>query len=171
MIVCVHNHKTSAHSATTRCAFSLIELMMTLTVMAIVAAIAIPRVANMMRRERLNQAGRRLCADIQLARVQAIRDKANTTVSFSPATKVYLVNGQKGNRVSTETYRVQLSRAKGAEVDLVSADFGSGVTDLVFTKFGVPVTGGTIVISDGREKQILTVSASSGRVTRAYAAP
>jgi prepilin-type N-terminal cleavage/methylation domain-containing protein len=144
---------------------TLAELVCVVVILAILGTIAAPRLSNAWRRQRLEMTARRVMTDIQLARTQAIRDKANTIISFDIANRRYTLQGQAGNRVSSGTYTVDLRRRGDRRIQLIEADFG-GSPQVTFNQFGVPTTGGTITLGDGVERQTLTVSSTTGRVSR-----
>ena len=62
--------------------FTLIELAVTVAIMAIMAAIVIPNMIGWMSRGRVNAAARDIVAAIQKARIEAVRQNAPTVVTF-----------------------------------------------------------------------------------------
>lgn len=162
-------HKLLEAAATTgrRRAVTLIELVMVLTIMACVAGVAYPRFNNAMRRHRLDAAARQVTEDLRLVRSQAIRDKADRSVTFSLAGRSYTLDQQKGNRLAGEAYQVTIRGSDANGVRLKTASFG-GATQLTFNKLGIPTAGGDIVLTDGVEEAVLTVSAATGRVSRTF---
>jgi hypothetical protein len=102
-------------------------------------------------------------------RTAAIRDKTNYSITFDLTNKQYTLQGQAGERVSTGTYSVRLKAKNTDRIDLAGANFANTAL-LTFNKFGVPVNSGTIVINDGVEKAVLSVSATTGRVSTAFGA-
>jgi type IV fimbrial biogenesis protein FimT len=60
------------HTATGRRGFTLVEVMVTLAVLAIVAASAVPGLAHVLDTRRLNAAAHALATDLQLARTDAV---------------------------------------------------------------------------------------------------
>lgn len=63
--------------------FTLIELMVTIAVLAIVAAIAMPSMQGIVRSNRLSAASTELVTALQLARAEAVRRNARVTVCAS----------------------------------------------------------------------------------------
>lgn len=64
--------------------FTLVELMVTIAVMAIVAMIAVPSFSNMLEKQKLNAATHELISNLNSARSQAIILRKSTTLTLIP---------------------------------------------------------------------------------------
>jgi len=74
-------------------AFSLIEVVLVLSLLAVVAAIAIPRYAASLSHYRLDAAARRVAADLALARQRAKTTGTSQPVAFAVAANSYSLPG------------------------------------------------------------------------------
>ena len=69
--------------------FTLIEMLVSLTIMGALIAIAIPKFGKLLPGIRLASAARQVATDLQLARMRAISRHANQTVTFNTTTATY----------------------------------------------------------------------------------
>lgn len=60
--------------------FTIIELMTTIALLAIISALAVPSIGNLMRSNKLTAASNELIASISIARSEAIKRKADVTL-------------------------------------------------------------------------------------------
>lgn len=144
-------------------AFSLIELVCVIAIIAVLSAIALPHWSAAVQGQQMNMAVKRISSDIALAQSRANYGSAAITLSFSPVTNSYQIVGMPDPDRPAQTYTVNLS-ANPYNLTLTSANFG-GSTNLGFDGYGTPLTGGTIVVSQGTTSRTITVDATSGRVT------
>jgi type IV fimbrial biogenesis protein FimT len=66
--------------------FSLIEMLVTVVVLAVLLGIAVPSFQSMLEKQRLVGAAEQLYEDLQYARTEAIKRNVNVVVSFSTGT-------------------------------------------------------------------------------------
>ena len=142
-------------------AFSLIELVMVIGIMAIVAAIATPRYAQSVARYRVQTGARRMVQDLAMARERARSLGASQTVVFNPRSDSYQIAGVRALNGTGSDYTVDLAgglyRSK-----LVSANFGGDRT-VVFNGYGYPDSGGTAVVRIGDITKTVVLDAQTGR--------
>jgi prepilin-type N-terminal cleavage/methylation domain-containing protein len=143
--------------------FSLAELAAVLFILAMLAAIAAPRVANTIRRQRLDNASRRLMVDLELVRSQAILDSADRTLTLSLAGQYYTLPTQV--RVASEC-QVNLNVTPYEGVSITGVSYTP--TQVTFNRLGLPQAGGSITLQSGSESAIITISSTSGRPTRTF---
>ncbi len=142
--------------------FSLVELVVVAAVLALLAALAIPRYARSVARWRAESAARRIAADIALAQRQARITSASQSIVFEVAGSAYTLVGMTHPDYPAQTYTVKL----GAEpylATVTSADFG-GDSTLIFNGYGLPDSGGEVRISAGGLLYRVWVNADTGRV-------
>ncbi len=147
---------------TPRPAFSLVELMICIAVMAVLAALAIPRYANATSNYRADAAARRIVADLSLARSQARLISKPLTVVFDTAAQRYQISGMEDLLHRTNVYSVQLSD-QPYRATLVSVSFGGGAAQVTFDQYGSPNTGGTIVVDSGGSRKTIVLNQASER--------
>lgn len=143
--------------------FSLVELIMVLVILALLSAVAVPRTGNMLRRSRLDLASRRLLADLQLTRSQAIRDSAERKLMLDLSLQQYTMP-QHGGTNRTHTVALNVSPYEG--VRLVGSSFNP--PEVIFNRLGLPQSGGTIMLQAGSEIVTITISSTTGRATRMW---
>jgi prepilin-type N-terminal cleavage/methylation domain-containing protein len=146
----------------TASAFSLLELVVVLAIVSILAAMAIPRFAGSVTRQRVDGAARRLAADIELARNRAGQTSAGTKVVFSVAANAYQLNGVQDPDRPGREYAVSLALPP-FNVNVISADFG-GDTQLQFDGYGCPDSGGSVTIGAGDCQRTVTIDGASAVV-------
>lgn len=144
-------------------AFSFAELVMVLAILAILAAIAAPRVGNTLRRQRLDMASRRLMADLQLVRSQAIRDAAERKLELRQATQDYCVPVEV--RIGADSC-VEFNEDPYAGVEIVGTSYNPA--EVVFNRLGLPQTGGSITLAADFEQVTINISSTTGRVWRTF---
>jgi prepilin-type N-terminal cleavage/methylation domain-containing protein len=144
-------------------AFSLIELVIVLAIVATMAAIAAPRYANAAARYRADAAARRVGADLELAAVQARMLGKAVTVTFNTATATYSIAGVEDLRHRAGDYTVALA-AEPYRCTLVSATFG-GPSQVTYTFYGTAAAGGQVVVRSGAYTRTATLDPVSGKVT------
>jgi prepilin-type N-terminal cleavage/methylation domain-containing protein len=146
-----------------RLAFSLVELMICIAVMAVLAALAIPRYANATANYRADAAARRIVADLSLARSQARLISKPLTVAFNKSSNFYQINGMTDLFHRSTTYSVQISADPyyASFVDIVF----NGAAQVTFDQYGVPNTGGTVTISVGAVRKSITLEGTTGRAS------
>ena len=154
-------HSTSPPSA--RPAFSLLELIVTLVILAAVAAIAAPRYANSLTRYRADLAARRVVADLALARAKAQEASAGVEVEFELDDNEVTISGVEHLDRTSQDYTTDLA-AEPYWSQLVSANLG-GDAKVTFDGYGVPDSGGTIGIRSGGEQRTIVLDADSGEAT------
>lgn len=149
----VHNRK----------AFSLVEVVLVLAILAILVAIAAPRYGTAVARYQAEMAARRIVADLALARSRARISSTQHSVAFTPATDQYQLPGVADLKNSSGDYLVDLS-ARPYYADLFSADFG-GETTVVFDGYGTPNSSGQIVVEVGNIQKIISLDQDTGKAS------
>lgn len=153
---------TSRTLRTARDGFTLLELVLVAGIIAITAAIAIPRYGRAAGRHRVDLAARRVVADLRQAQLYARTTSASCTVAFTPLANTY----QLTNVPSLDgagTYTVDLA-ARPYEAKIVSASF-NGAAQVVFSGWGLPNQAGTVVVAVGSEQKTVTLNGQTGQVT------
>jgi type II secretory pathway pseudopilin PulG len=154
------DHKILVRS---RPCFTLVELITVVAIIAMLAAMAIPRFGDSVARQRADAAARRIAADLELARKHAIHASVSQTVTFYPDSSSYVLPGVQHLDHPDGAYKVDLT-AEPYAATLVSADF-AGSAKVTFGMYGKPDSGGTVRIGVGEHYRTVTLDAESGRTS------
>src|SRR4051812_42872289 len=139
--------------------FTLIELTLVAALVAIFAAIAMPRVAGNLRNQRLNAAARRLVSDFNLAAARARATSSSRTVVFDLAAGTYIIPGELPLNKASGTYTVTLS-SDPYRVTLSDVNFNN-TTTATFDGYGKPASGGGVEGGGGGGRRAVPPGARS----------
>ncbi|MCI5192582.1 MAG: prepilin-type N-terminal cleavage/methylation domain-containing protein [Candidatus Electrothrix sp. AU1_5] len=81
--------------------FSFVELMVVIALIGLLSAIGLPSLLRSLPEKRLKNAARSLYADLQKAKLLAVKENKNVTVTFDTAKKQYSFIDDNGNTVAT----------------------------------------------------------------------
>jgi type IV fimbrial biogenesis protein FimT len=161
--------------------YTLIELLVTLAVMAILITQAIPAFTDLIDSQRLRAAARHIAADLRYARGEALKRHADVPigVSFSPGERwCYGISQQLPCDCSVQDWRSpnaclldlshdrQLHASSGAayrNIQLTEAAFSSGQTTLFDPLRGI-ARAGTVALQSARGKRLDIRISTLGRV-------
>lgn len=144
---------------TRRGGFSLVEMVMVMTIISLAAAIAVPRFAGSINRRNADSAARRVIQDLMLARQHARVTSSDIKITFLHAPGYQMDNVPDPNNPNN-SYSVNL---KGApyNVSQWEVDF-AGTKELSFDMHARANRQGTIVIRVGEELRTITVNPETG---------
>ena len=143
--------------------FSLAEVVCVVAIIGTIAAIAGPRLSNSLALQHVEAAARRIVVDLAFARRQAKRTDVAQTVRFDPAIGDYSLVGMPHPDHAARDYGVSLQEEPYGAT-LVSADFG-GDQEIIYDVFGIPDSGGSVVIRVGNHVRTIVVDADMGKAT------
>lgn len=141
---------------------TLIDLAITVLVVGILAAAAVPRFAGALHVYRVDAAAKRVAADLNFARDQAIARSVDQTVTFASNGKSYVLDGVADPDHPSRTYEVSLIDEPYVLKANVSLGTSSSVT---FDIYGRPNHGGSVTVSSGGVSKVVTVDQTTGRAT------
>lgn len=155
---CRHPPRTAAE----RPGFTAIELAIVVLILAILAAAAVPKYADSLSRFRVDAAARRIVADLATAQARARATSRSLSIVFTlpPQESRYRIVGMEDPDRPAAVYAVNLADAPYFAT-LRSACFGGDPT-LVFNGYGIPDSGGTIVLSCGQYTKTVTIDSTTG---------
>ena len=136
------------------------DLVITMIIIGILAAVAAPKYAETLDRSRADAAAKRIKVDLQYARQAAISESAPQTVSFTPASDGYAIPGLPDLNRPGQPYAVALN-SPPYNAALVAATLG-GDGDVQFDRFGKPDSGGTITVQSGNVQRTVTLDPATG---------
>ena len=146
-----------------RAGFTLAEMMITVLIIGIMAAVAAPKYADSLSRFRVEAAAKRVAADLKFARSEAESGSVSRTVQFNtPGLDRYTLVGVQDINHANQGYQIDLSGAPYFSF-IVSADFG-GDADVIFNGYSIPDSGGTVVVESGGHQATISVDADSGKI-------
>lgn len=149
---------------------TMIELLITVVIMAILFAIAVPSFRNASLGSQLSAAANNLLASVQLARSEAIkRNRAVTLCASANGTSCAASGGWEQGWIILDAAAVVLQRQESLPDRYLVAQAG-GTVPLNFQPIGVGATAATFTVCrdnpDGGQERALNVSATgSARVT------
>jgi type II secretory pathway pseudopilin PulG len=143
--------------------FSLVELVLVVAITMILAAIVSPRYGSAAVRYRADLAARRVADDLRLAQAHARLTSASCTVKFATAAEQYQLVGVASLDGASGDYTVDL-RTDPYDAGITSADFG-GAPTVVFSGWGLPNSGGSVVVTSGSEARTVLVDGQTGQVS------
>ena len=153
--------------------FTLAEIMVVISIIAIMSAVAIPSFISWLPNYRLSSGARDVLSVIELARLTAVRENASVAVTFTPGNAAYHLwvdNGVGGGGANdfaqNGTERTLRDGQMPPSVAMSAAAFGVS-SSFRFNGMGLPLRadgspgGGTVVLTNSKGKT-LTVAVSSG---------
>ena len=145
-----------------RAAFTLVDLVICLAILATAAAIAAPRYAASLARYRAELAARRIVADLELIRNRARARGTCESAEFYADGNYYKIPGAPDLNHPSKEYSVHLNEAP-YHADIVQAVFDSGAAShMCYGEYGHPYWGGYVIVSAGGVRKTVVVDADSG---------
>lgn len=135
-----------------RSGLSFIELTTVVLIIAILSAIAVPRISQSVSEQRVHSAAQRLAADIEFAKSQAKTLGRTVSVTFQSNQRGYSIDVDAPD--GGGTYAAELTDVT------VSATLSGAATTLDFDVYGTPSAATTATLSSGSHSATVTVSAS-----------
>jgi type IV fimbrial biogenesis protein FimT len=120
--------------------FSLLELMIVVAVMAIVTAIALPRLGNYLAERRLNGAAQTVMADLMMARQKAVSQNNQFKVFFTSNHGYTILDDDNGDGAITTGEAVEAKDIRGDYYDVTFTATADPVFSSRGTAFGTTVT-------------------------------
>lgn len=147
----------------TRPAFSLVEVVIVLAIMAVLAAVAAPRYSASISNYRVNMAAHRVAADVALTQASARAASASRQMAFDAAKNMYTVSGVAALDGRNGGYSVLLSdQPYGVSIGSLTFTKVPANGALTFDGFGVPDGGATIVVTTGSYSRTVAVDPATG---------
>jgi prepilin-type N-terminal cleavage/methylation domain-containing protein len=143
--------------------FSLLEVVLVTAIIAVCAAIAIPRYGSATGRYRADLAARRVAADLRQTQARARMISAACTIAFTPSTSKYQIVNAPSLDGAGGTYTVDLT-VPPYQARIVSASF-NGSAQVAFSGWGLPSKAGTVVIAVGLEQRTISLNGLTGQVS------
>jgi len=144
-------------------AFTLVEVVMVIGMIALLASIAIPRYDGAVAQYRADLAARRIAADLQLTRAEARATGKSLSVTFDLAGQSYDIVGLPDWRHPSQDYHVNVNETP-YHATLLKVSF-AGATTATFNAYGVPSAAGAVVVTAGAATRTVTLEADSGTAT------
>jgi len=141
----------------------LVELTIVVLIIGIMVTVAVPRFADTLSYHRAEAAANRIEADLKLARQRAIASSSSQVIVFTNGGDKYTLSGVEDLDHPSLQYEVVLSEAP-YHASLNSVSFGAA-SQITFNGFGVPNSGGTVVIQSGQYVKTITVDPNTGKPT------
>lgn len=148
---------------------ALVDLVITVLVIGILSAVAMPRFASAVARLRTEAVAKRVASDLNYARRNAIQTSRLATVTFRASPAGYDFTGVANPARPSQNYSVNLADLDSGVV-LSSFSFDGGAT-FSFNNYGRPLVGtaplasGTIRVASGEHSFNVTINASTGEAT------
>jgi type II secretory pathway pseudopilin PulG len=148
----------------------LIELTMSVLVLGILAAVAMPIYSNSLLKYRSEVAAQRIVQDLAQAQRLARLSNANRTISFDATGNSYSIGGLASLDRPGALYNVPLSQPPYS-VDITSlATAAQPTTQLAtltvtFDRFGMPNQGFSLIVRAGDQSKQVNVAPITGRVS------
>jgi len=139
-----------------------VELVAIIAIIAILAAIIAPRFARSIAVQRADAIARRMVFDLALVRQRA--RSTGVSQAFRAWLGRYAILGMPDPDDSSTGYVVRLDRDP-YNATLVSVSFDNGDDTVMFDPYGIPDTGGDIVISVGDQVRTIHIDLESGKAT------
>jgi prepilin-type N-terminal cleavage/methylation domain-containing protein len=147
-------------------AFTLIELIIVLSVAAILAGVAAPRYASSLANYRVLLAARRVAADLGAARASARAASASRTVTIAQGAGSYTITSLARLDNRAGTYQVDLSGSPYCcSISTLTLPSAATSGQIVFDGYGVADTSATIAVSSGGRTRTVTLDAATGTIT------
>lgn len=143
--------------------FTLIELVIVLTILAIVSGIAVPRFTNAQARYRADAAATRIRADLAFAQRQARFTSERRRIDFDLTLNKYALVRVNGEASDTILDVVELAD-EPYQATILSANFG-GDLSIEFDGFGTPDSGGSVQVQAGTHQRTVSIAADSGKAS------
>jgi prepilin-type N-terminal cleavage/methylation domain-containing protein len=171
MYIWNHSFRRDSQNAS-RCAFTLIEIIVVVIIISIAALIAIPVFSGASEMQ-LSAAADKLAADMEYAKSLAVTTQRNHKVVFDTNADSYDIWGFDSG---TSTWKIVTDPVKKSDFVVVYSQEGRlsrvGITATTFTgntvEFnytGAPVQGGTITLSAGGNPIIVSVESATGYIS------
>ena len=128
--------------------FTLIELMVALSVLAILAAAAVPNFSSFIHRSRMTTESSNLVSDVEIARSEAAR--RNTTITVCPTAdgtnctsdwtqrRVVFVDSNGDNIISNGEEVIRKSDPPASSMVIVASSLSTGATSIRLRSWGAP---------------------------------
>ena len=145
--------------------FTLMELMVTIAIIAILSAIAIPNFIAWVPKFKLGGGSRDVLAILQKTRIQAVKDNTSYVLMFNTGNESYTAfQDDDGNGVLDAGERVLVQKTLANGIDITATTLPGDL--VVFDTQGIASTGGSITLTDnsGNARQILLELAGSSRI-------
>jgi prepilin-type N-terminal cleavage/methylation domain-containing protein len=152
VIACQTTHMTIAAPGNARIrGFTLIEVVLVVAIVAVFAAMAMPRFAASNDRYRVDLAARKLIADIQYIRSVARARGTITTLTFDAAGTSYSLGGvtDAGTPVSAQTIRLDEPPFSCKATTTLKLAAGTSTSVVSFNAFGIPDATGDVTFMVG----------------------
>lgn len=145
------------HRAVSLSAFSIIELVLVLAIIATIAAIAAPRYGAASGRYQTHAAAVRVANDLIATRDRAVALSGTTSIAYADKNSIY--------KISLPSGSTSVSLADSPYKALITGpDFGGSGT-ITFNAWGTPSAGGSLVVTGSGVRFTVSVEAGSGRVS------
>ncbi|MCA9041590.1 MAG: hypothetical protein KDA65_14650 [Planctomycetaceae bacterium] len=135
--------------------------MLTITIIGILSAVAMPRFSTAIEAQRVKAAAKRIKADLELASRYARSNNLTETITFNTGDHSYSFSSYKDINHQSEVYTIWLNDTPyETTIQTLTMDGNS----IAFNAYGIPDRGLTITVINGSLTKTITLEEVTGRV-------